>query len=53
MQNWDEISEFAVFCLLIPVPLYMVVHMVYNRVKGKDELDGVFRFRFKKRNKDK
>ena len=51
MQNWEDISEFAVFGLLILVPLYMVVHMIYNRIKGKDELDGIFRFRFKKRNK--
>ena len=50
MENWSETAEFAGFGLFMLLTLYMIIHMVYNKIKGRDELDGVFRFR--KRNKD-
>ncbi|MDB5157424.1 MAG: hypothetical protein JWR50_2131 [Mucilaginibacter sp.] len=51
MANWSETAEFAGFGLFMLVTLYMIIHMIYNKIKGRDELDSVFRFR--KRNKDK
>jgi hypothetical protein len=47
----DGFLEYAVIGLIIIATLYMVIHMTYNRIKGRDEIEGIFRFRFKKRQK--
>ncbi len=51
MESWADLALSAGLIFFILLPLYMVIHMIYNRVKGKDELYGLFRFRIKKRNK--
>ena len=51
MDSWRDMAEFGVLCLFILLTLYMLIHMLVNRYKGKDELDGLFRFR-KKRDKN-
>jgi len=50
-ENWTDLALSAGLIIFILLPLYMVIHMIYNRIKGKDELDGLFRLRIKKRNK--
>jgi len=44
MQNWAEIGGFSLFALFMLCLLYAIIHMIYNRVKGKDELDDLFCF---------
>jgi hypothetical protein len=49
MQDWKDNFEFAALSIFILLILYITIRMIYNRVKDKDELDGLFRFRFKRR----
>jgi hypothetical protein len=44
--------EYSVTGLVISATLYMILHMTYNRIRGRDEIEGIFRIRFKKKEKD-
>jgi hypothetical protein len=50
MENYGWTYPFGLLMLLL---VYLVIHMLYNRITGKDELDGLFRLRIKRRNKKK
>ncbi len=45
MQNFTEVAAFSAFGLFTLSALYAIIHMIYNRIKGKDELDDMFCFK--------
>jgi hypothetical protein len=49
MESWQSIAWFTGFGLLLLLPVYMIIHMLYNRYHGKDELEGLFKLRPRKR----
>jgi len=49
LENWGDLAVFLIICILIPALMYVVSHMIYNRIKNRDELDGLFRWPGKKR----
>jgi hypothetical protein len=48
----DMFLEYAVSGLVISATLYMVIHMVYNRIKGREEIEGLFKFKLRKKDKN-
>jgi hypothetical protein len=47
-----ETAGIVGFVLFMLLTLYMIIHMVYNRFNGKDDLDNLFLFwRLIKKNK--
>jgi hypothetical protein len=51
MDNWENISEYVALVVFMVLVLYITGHMIYNRIKGQDELENLFVFK-RKRNKN-
>jgi len=49
MESWGDIAFMTGFSIFAIVMLYVIGHMLYNRYKGSDELDGLFIFKRKKK----
>ncbi len=52
MTDWTENMVVICFGLLSAFLVYIVVRMIANRIRGRDELEDLFSFRIKK-NKNK
>ena len=50
MNSWGEIIEWLILGLFVLLTLYVLIHMAMNRIKGKDEIEGLFVFKRKRRN---
>ncbi|HEY4325143.1 MAG TPA: hypothetical protein VGN20_14195 [Mucilaginibacter sp.] len=48
MENWGNDAIWAGFAVFMLVLGYVIIHMLYNRSKGRDELENLFRIRKKK-----
>ena len=49
MMDWSTISEWSIIGVMLVITLYVLVHMVVNRIRGKDEVDDLFVFRRRKK----
>lgn len=52
MESWDDILVWVLLGIFILLALYITIHMIYNRMGGKDELEGLFVFRRRKRDRE-
>ena len=48
-MDWSTISEWSIIGVMLVITLYVLVHMVVNRIRGKDEVDDLFVFRRRKK----
>jgi len=42
MMDAPDLCLFAGMCLVIVFLLYVIIKMIWNRINGRDELDGFF-----------
>lgn len=47
MEDWENTGTYFGLGLFMLIMFYVIGHMLYNRYHGKDELEGLFRFRKK------
>jgi sensor domain CHASE-containing protein len=45
MEDWTESAILLVLMTFSATLTYTIVHMIYNRLNGKDELENLFRFK--------
>lgn len=48
MMDWSTICEWIAIGTLSILSLYTLIHMFINRIKGKDEIEGLFVFKRRK-----
>jgi hypothetical protein len=49
MMDWSTMSEWIAIGVMLILSLYVLIHMMVNRIRGKDEVEGLFVFRRRKK----